>query len=898
MTSIPLLPTPHATVRASASAAISGEVFVDFDRDGRPDRGERALAAVEGVAVAVVDVDGNTFAATTGSDGTFSVDVDPALAPFRVTFETPDGHLPPFAQPLDEREDEARTSASTTYLAAAPERLWFGIVPESRCPDDPVEIGLPTERFPNGQAHSPAGKIWTTCFVDGSTTSQIGASDVLVGANYDISDWSPAEGTEFGGNIDAEHLATKQQMGAVWGVAHDEWDGRLFASAVVKRHSALGPEGLDGLYWIDVNDTDDAPNVSSVSLDSLAGNGAPSFGADPAVCPSDLTTFDRTQTGAGGTWDCRDVSSVDAGGESYDWWAFDRTGRDGIGDIDTTPSGDALLVMNATADTLVAYDISELAADGAPVYVGHHPIENPGCSNGEFEAWGVSANDAASAYVGVTCTASTSDDVADLESRVVFVDLESSDQSTVGVVSHDHQRGAGYTPDAGPVAGRFQPWLAPVTPDGPPSYPDLREASQIGFRDFLDAYAYSNAWDWHQPLLSDIEVDPIDGSLILGITDRWAMMTGLFNCDLDPSVGGCSTEIPAPPTGDYDGEPGNDPVDGYTAPITSYVAGDILRLCNVSEGTRPDFVSEGEAGCEPSVDSPQFEEPFGGGPAGAREWYWGDQAFGGSSNDSPHPEAAQGALFIGARHANTIFTAMNPTTTFGAGWSRVDTATGAPVDGFHLFRTDFENSDGTGWKGATLGDIEACSVPVEIGDAVWFDRDRDGERDPDDTGIAGVRVRLIAPDDGDQVAETFTRDHGNFYFGTIDGLAPLTAYRLVFSLDTAPNLDDIAPGLLPTQLVPTSADNVEDDRIDSDAMRSEAGEVFVDITTGAPGANDHTIGAGYIIDRDASQSNDFDDEDRVGPPSVETFLTIGGGLLVVGFIGSTILRRLWGKPTD
>ena len=892
----PIAPTPDSTADAAASATIGGEVFVDFDRDGRPDRGERALEPSEGVEVRITDTSGEMLQATSGSDGTFSVEVDPATAPYRIEFATPDGYLPPFAQPIDVRDGESRTLPPTSRIAAASDSLWFGIVPPSNCPDDPVDVGLPTERFPDGNAHSSAGKIWTTCFVDGSSTSQVGAQDVLVGANYDASGWSPADGREFGGNIDAEHLATKQQTGAIWGIAQDEWDGWLFTSAVVKRHSAFGPEGIDGLYWLDVDDTDGAPEISSVSLDSITPDEAPSFGSDPSVCPSDLAVFDRAQTGRGGLWDCRDVDSVDAGGDSYDWWAFDRTGRDGIGDIDTTPSGDELLVMNATADTLIVYDISDLSAELAPEYVAHYPIENPGCSNDEFEAWGVSSIDAASAYIGVTCTASSSNDVADLDSHVIRLEFESATQASVATVSHDHPRGAGYTVDAGPVGGRFQPWLAPATPGGPPSYPVLEDASKIGFRDFLDAYSYSNAWDWHQPLLSDIEIDPLDGSLVVGITDRWAMMTGLFDCDLDPTVGGCGAEIPAPPPGDYDGEPGNDAVAGYTAPITAYVAGDVLRFCDIATDSESEFVPEGSDGCVPPVESPQFVEPFGGGPAGDVEWFWGDQAFGDSTTESPHPETAQGALFIGQRHADTVFTAMNPTTTFGAGWARVDTTTGTPIDGFHLFRTDFEDSDGTGWKGSTLGDVEGCSVPIEIGRAVWFDNDRDGERDPEDFGIAGVRVGLIA--DGEQIAETFTEDNGIFYFGTLDGLAARSDYRLTFDLDTAPNLEDISSNLLPNQLVPTLPDSIDDDQLDSDAQRSDTGEVFVDVTTGEPGANDHTIGVGYIIDRDASEAGSSDDDDRRGAPSLETFLMIGAGVLIFGFFGSAILKRFWGKPTD
>ena len=887
-----------ARVDAAASSTISGEVFIDFDRDGRPDRGERARNAARGVDVTITNIDDEVRRTTTDGSGMFSVEVDPARAPYRVDFDTPVGFQEPFAQPIDERDNDVRTSPATNFVDVAPALLWYGMVPDSRCPDQPVDVGFGTARFPDGAAHSALGKIWTTCFVDGAADSSVGASDVLVGANYDASGWNPSDGAEFGGNVDVEHLGTKQQMGSVWGVANDEWDGWLFTSAVIKRHSGLGPEGVDGLYWLDVNGDGVVPEVSSASLDAISPSDAPSFGADPRECPVDLALFDRAQTGRGGLWDCRDVGGVDAGGESYDWWAFDRTGRDGIGDIDTTPSGDELLVMNATADALFVYDIANLSADEGPTYRAHYPIDDPGCADGEFEAWGVSAIDAASAYVGVTCTASTSNSTSELASHVVLVEFgDDAIQESVVRIPHEYIHGAGYTDDTGPTAGNFQPWIAPDTPGGPPSYPDVADAAGIEFRDFVQAYAYSNAWDWHQPLLSDIEVDPVDGSLVVAVMDRWAMMTGLFNCDLDPTEGGCGTEIPAPPAGDYDGEPGDDPVEGYTAPITAYVAGDLLRICNVTDNAEPTFEVEGDDDCEPT-ESPEFEVPFGGGPAGSQEWYWGDQAFGDDALDSPHPETAQGAVFIGHRRSEAVFTAITPSTSFGAGWTHIENRTGTPVDDFQLFRTEFRDSDGTGWKGASVGDIEACIVPIEIGNAVWFDRGLDGDRDVDDPGIAGVRIGLVRAETGEEIARTFTDDDGHYYFGTLDGLEPLTDYQLMVDIDTATNLRNIDGGLPRLDLAPTEADASDDERLDSDGIFDENGNVVIEVTTGHPGSNDHTFGIGYVIDRDGQAGANADEEERQGPPTLRTFAYVGLGLLVFGLIAALILRLLWGKPPE
>ncbi|MEL6893055.1 MAG: SdrD B-like domain-containing protein [Actinomycetota bacterium] len=879
-------------------ASISGIVFIDYDRDGRVDVGETDSELVRGRQVTVSSENREERARSDG-EAEFSLSLpnlvafDGVEAGLRIEVEPPAGHRPTNGL-ASIRHVRARDGDEIVVL--------FGFVPESRCPDDPVTLGDPSGRFPDGHPNSSSGKLWSACFVDGSSDSDIGAQDVLVATNFDNGEWAPPDESGFGGHLDVEHLATKQQMGAIWGLAYDEWDGVLFASAVIKRHADLGPEGVDGLYW---RSSDAAlSEIRSVGLDELSPPDAPSFGADPPDCPRlgdgsayDYESWTFDQTALGERWDCRDLSLAGGGSESYDWWAFDRVGRAGIGDIDVTPAGDRLVVVNAQADSVFVYDITSIGptvtGEAAPVYVTHHEVLVPECVRGATEAWGLDAIDAGSVYVGVTCTAEVSDSASDLISHVVRLDLVTGASDVVVTLSHDHPHGPGYVDDSLPDAGRFRPWTTLDTA-GRPALPTLEDASMIRWLDFLEAYGWSNTFDQPQPLLSDIEIDPSDGSLALAIMDRFPMMTGVFNCDLDPSTGGCGYEFSAPPAGDYDGVEGDDPVSGYTSGIVAYVAGDLIRACNVRDDPEdPSFVIEGDRRCDPSAHSPAFDERVGGGPAGAYEWYWNDQAFTGPGVDNPHPEGSQGALYQPPRRDDIVYTALTPAETFGAGLSRDSHRDGSHVAAIQFFRTDFTASDGRGWKSAALGDVEGCVVPMEIGDHVWFDDRPDGRRDPDEPPLPGVSVALIEAASGITIATTLSDIAGRWSFTTADGLEPFTDYVLRFRVGSNVRIDDSRS----FELVPTffRVDGVRRD-LDSDLVMPESNGLPLEmpVRTGAAGESDHSLDAGFARIGDV-QGLTPDDlaNGRAGPPWGILGILFGGFMLFAIIFVFVLRKFVW-----
>ncbi len=850
---------------AWAAPFVSGRIFVDFDRDGRYDWGEDADAILDGLSVQAFDSTGALVASTTTAvDGSYSLDVGAsASTDVRIEFEIPKtatgagrDYWPTFGGQLGISQSESSSPIRFIDATSDVADVRFGIVPESECPT--IETGAGTDRNPGGATNSWLGKVFTTCWVNGSIADGTGPQDVLVSVTADPNTWLDPDGwatatdpnAVSGGNGDGEHLGFKSDIGASWGVAYDEWHGTLFTSAVVKRHADLGPEGVDGLYWLSyVNGAGGFnPTVNSVSLDSLSPGGTPSFGADPIECPKDGggNWNYSAWSPADPSWDCRDLGN--AADPSHDFWGFDKTGRHGIGDIDLTPDGKTLLVMNATSEIVFEYDVSTVSAGGNPIYRRHHPVNDPGCSNGEFESWAVKAIDGNSAYIGVTCTADTSQNVADVIGHIVLLDLSSSTQTPQVAIPFDYDHGCAYTATCGPDNGDFHAWISDMPSVTAMSSPKLRWDGA--------GYVYAEEFEYHQPLLSDIAIDDYDGSLAVGVISRWSMQMGFTNCDIDPSSPdwnhGCAAVMPAPPVDDYDGDGVDDPVLPQQAYISGLSGGELLRVCNTSgDPDAPALVLEGDPACDPSAFSPSFSVPHGGGPAGSFEWYWNDQMGSWPGTSNIHPEASQGGVYIGDRNSRVTYSSLNASTAFGGGLSWDQNADGAHDMAFQLFRSSTSGlwaGDPLFFKSASIGDVEGCVVPMQIGNYVWFDTDGDGIQDPGELPLQGVQVELLDAignpvlDQSGNPIVAVTDVNGHYYFE--QGVVPNTSYQIRFDVSAVTNLP---AGASASDLTETKVDANADseDWRDSDIVGG-----IISMTTGGPGQNDHTVGAGFTLPYD------------------------------------------------
>jgi len=730
---------------AAAQAAADGQIFIDFDRDGTIDAGEVVpandpLYPPGGVQVDAYDANGQTDACTV-TGNSYSCDFDGLSGTdFRLQFSISSADA---AAGWSGTIRGADSKSSVQFVSDGDSAAW-GITPPSKCPDDGVGV--------EGNANVQAGKLWGTCFVNGSADNGIAPDDSIVAVNADNS-----------GII--EHLATKDQVGSVWGLAYNEWDSVLFTSAFVKRHVGLGPEGADGLYWSNYPST----TWSGISLESLGG---PSFGD---VTGRDLG--DPTQA-------------------TFDVDAFAKVGKTGIGDIDVTPDGRTLLVSNLAANTVQVYDVSGVAGGGDPVFIEAIDNLDPGCADGDYQVYGIKTLDSASAYVGVTCTAETSVDPTDLDVNVVALDLTTGASSTVLTVPMSYVR-----PCAGAATSGVPIPVGSTTCDAVTANGEtIVDSTFLPWSDDFADYGIKENSTIDvirpQPLLTDIEVRD-DGGLVIGVMDRSSHQIG--NRAYKP-----------------------DPTESDQTLVKTILAGEILRVCNTStDPAAPTFVIEGSsADCGVNFIDPtggdSSDGNFRSGPLTNGEFY--DDSYGNAERGTPHGENHSGGLYVRPYQDQIVHSAMDPDS-FGAGgldWL-------SDSDGSQQLARDFYsgNPEGSFAKAGGVGDVEGCFVPIEIGDFVWLDLNGNGIQDPGELPLEGVTVTLN-DSAGNPIASTVTDAEGNYTFNS-SVLTSDTSYTIEFDVST--NVTPLPNGATNADLEETLANAGSDTLADSNL---ENGVIAVD----------------------------------------------------------------------
>ncbi|MCB5169844.1 hypothetical protein LG634_34220, partial [Streptomyces bambusae] len=309
-------------------------------------------------------------------------------------------------------------------------------------------------------------------------------------------------------------------------------------------------------------------------------------------------------------------------------------------------------------------------------------------------------------------------------------------------------------------------------------------------------------FSWHlqanfpQPLLSDIAFDR-DGSMMLGFRDRLGDQAGY--------------EALAPEGSDD------------TAMRSLFPAmGDLIRVCRTADG----WVWDSESDACPNHFVPGSAPPQ---QDTVKEYYPADSTLGQLA------ESLQGGLAFAPRFTKTVSTIVDPLTIFSGGVRKFDNVTGAGSE-------DYQVDGGTGSFGKAngLGDLELLcdEAPVQIGNRVWFDRDRDGVQGPTEEPLPGVTVTL-KDRAGTALQTTRTDARGEYYF-QVD---PRTVYQITFNAATADTsgLPENPPA---ADLLPSAKEQGDNRSVDSNPDPATQTET---LTTGAAGDNDHTHDAGYHL---------------------------------------------------
>ncbi|MGH4028612.1 SpaA isopeptide-forming pilin-related protein [Actinomycetota bacterium Odt1-20B] len=293
-----------------------------------------------------------------------------------------------------------------------------------------------------------------------------------------------------------------------------------------------------------------------------------------------------------------------------------------------------------------------------------------------------------------------------------------------------------------------------------------------------------------QPVLADIIVDT-DGDLILGFRDRFADQSGMDITHRDA-------------TGSF--------------LVRAMSGGDLNRACPGADGK---FVMDGNGGCTNNSTV-----------AGIKEFYPGDR------RTTWHREAAFAGVALSKVEDTIASSGIDPIeTTYVSGTLFVNRVGGGAAPGLG----NVQNS--SFGKGGAMADLEVLcdEAPIQIGNRVWYDVDKDGIQDPGEKPVPGVTVNLY-DEDGAVVATTTTTSRGEYYFDSVkDGLKFNTKYTIKID-----NPDDYAEGGPLYRWAVTQNDAGSNDFIDSDGKVPAGGEYPEHtITTGSAGQDNHTYDFGY-----------------------------------------------------
>ena len=753
-----------------------GTVFSDYNADGIKGAGE--TNGLAGITAKAFDCNGNQVGGTQTTDtyGKYTfTGLNAANYPIRVEFSG----LPSVYGNGTPNGTNGRTT--TQFVASASCHINLGVLdPNDYCQTNP--------------------QVFLPCFVNGDplVSGTAASADATVMFPYSNTGLSNQTG---GGYTAPTHIATAAQVGTLWGTAYNKNTKRIFQSAILRRHSGLGPQGIGGIYATNMT------NPASPVIDNFI-NVETDLGIDVDDPLNPVPS--NSARGLDG----------DKTSPSNDSLVIAQIGQVGIGDIDISSDGDTLWFVNMYDKKLYAVDITQYNIDGTtkPTAANKtaYTIPNPNCASGNARPFGLKVYKG-DAYVGVVCDAATSQNKSDL--RAYVYKLSGGTWTTVFDFPLTYPKGFADGDNSLKNRTGWYPWTD--------NWSTFTATTRITYTDVAHTVIDRLIWVYPMPMLSDIEFD-IDGSMILSFADRASF------------IGGNKNYRPV----------GSSPLFSNTA------GGDILRAY-YSNGT---YVLENAAKAGAAVGFGLTNQQ---GP-GFGEFY-SDNLFyqlNGGATKLDHAETAFGALALRPGSGEIIATALDPVSGYNvpADWSsnpfdiggvyKLNNATGVNNNGYAVYQGEI--SGGIFGKSAGLGDLElGCSTPtyLQIGNYVWQDTNKDGVQDPCETPLSNVNVTLWKG--GTQIASTTTDTNGEYYFsdknaagvtwtgtGVDTTLLPSMAYEV--RIDTSNQATFIKLALT----VANSAANNGNDQNDNDAITTGNYKV-ISFTTGVVGSVNHTLDFGF-----------------------------------------------------
>jgi SdrD B-like domain len=689
-------------------------VFRDFDADGLWDVNEPGQGGIGVSAICVADNGTNaassvddTYAATavttTAADGSYSLVT--VGSPCRVEFSIPATMA--FLQP-------GAAGGSFVQFISASAAVTASV-------NNPAEYSTASSS-PNlisgvlaVHANDPVPALTSVPFSAGATT--LGYDGVQVLSASTPLAIAPAP-------------ALPAYMGSTWGIATQTSTKDIFTSAVLRRHGELGGESGD-------------------DIDAIYVRRAGAAAAQRLTNSIDAGTVD-TNTARG----------FSTPGNTADPTTAMQVGVVGWGDIDMSEDDKTIYAVNLFDRTLYSLDPSNGALQTASAI----PTPVGGCTGGQARPWGLGVHDGL-VYANVLCDASTSQLAADLVAHVYATTAVSlaagapawTDVLTIanlGTVNHNHVGG-------GPRV--YRPWTTSVWINGA-GVPAKR------------------------PMMTDLSFDS-DGSLVLSLADRLGFQIALGAKAPD----GSTNEFSPPGPTDTAGEiiraaPNAAGVNAATlsslsgAAFVVESAGSVAAGASVGAGTLSATPTDDTYGYQ--TDTLRFGQPTRPTAQSVPNFYWAS----GTTVTNDHHATTEGAAAIvpGVPQLATVLfdpvdwpcadtsiascPASVPSTAYvrsgGIRW--LSNTNGNALRGTVLFDADATTAvptTGTFGKSQGMKDLEYLAelAPVDVGNRVWRDDNRNGVQDPGEPGLSGVAVDLTDAA-GATISSVITGTSGDYLF--------------------------------------------------------------------------------------------------------------------------------------
>ncbi len=703
-----------------STAQVSGVVFRDINSNGIRELASPTEPGEFGVTVSAFN-SVNTLLASVTTDAlgsyNFSAAQIPAGTPVRLEFAAAAGNYP------SKRIAPDRSNVQFVTAGAAAVNVDYAIAAKKLLSDNsnPYVAG---NSFTNGDALATGA-------------GNAGDNDNLYVFPYDLSS-----------NGGSTRRAKNQYLGSIFGLAWQRESRTLLMSAYLKRHAGFGPNGIGAIYQTQIDKTG-IPSTPTLLLDvsALGIN----VGTDPRTSPLPAAT---------------NMPNTDNG-------VFAEVGKRGMGGIELADNGRDLYIVNMYEKKLHRVNIGNpiKSSFSSSDVTGNWIIPDPGIPGTSWLPMAIKMHEG-KIYVGGVCskevtTAHNIADTVNMRAVVYELDVAAGSNVFVEVFRFPLSHRKGFTNSDFRYEYRNNYWCAwqnngDISLGGP-----LRTG-------LIGATTGGNATGiyYPQPMFSAMEFD-VDGSMIIGIRDRFGDQGGYFNYFETGNVAGETYRTIAVGEMLRAGKAGTSFVLESAATVSS--AGATTTTLGVTDNNPLQTGSFlGMTGT-----------PWGGvyGPGGG--YYYYNQNYTLTGVPPPfnsvgtfqiHYTKTNGGLALLPGYNEIMTTAIDPLNkSFSNGIlknANLGPNAGNMIGRLELMASASGDPSNMG-KAAALGDIELLwdAMAVEIGNRVWNDLNANGRQDADEPGIGGVVVILRSPgNDGiynngdDQTWTTTTDANGNYYF--------------------------------------------------------------------------------------------------------------------------------------